>query len=207
MLLGDVGFATHEAANALLKFLEEPPRGVIVILTTTAPGRLLPTIRSRTLEVRFAPLTSAQVCEVLLARGRGRAEAERAASAAGGNLLAALAELSTEDESLRAQVARWFFESVEGGSAVENWATRETLDEGLETIKALARDWIVAGSRSGAALICTDHEERLRKLPPLEARAAAAMLAKIADAQRLARTNLQPELVGNFVRMALTSKP
>ena len=45
VVLGDVAFATHEAANALLKFFEEPPAGVVVLLTTNAPGSLLPTIR------------------------------------------------------------------------------------------------------------------------------------------------------------------
>ena len=37
LLLGDVDFATREAANALLKFLEEPPKGVVMLLTTPAP--------------------------------------------------------------------------------------------------------------------------------------------------------------------------
>ncbi len=65
LLLGDIVFATHEAANALLKFLEEPPRGVVMMLTTPSPGRLLPTIRSRTIEVHFPLLSNAQVREVL----------------------------------------------------------------------------------------------------------------------------------------------
>jgi DNA polymerase III subunit delta' len=44
------------AANALLKTLEEPPAGTVFLLVTHAPGRLLPTIRSRCRMVRFAPL-------------------------------------------------------------------------------------------------------------------------------------------------------
>ena len=65
LLLGDIDFATRAAANALLKFLEEPPRGVVMILTTATPGRLLPTIRSRTVEVRFSLLSKSQVRQVL----------------------------------------------------------------------------------------------------------------------------------------------
>ncbi|MEM8936188.1 MAG: DNA polymerase III subunit delta' [Pseudomonadota bacterium] len=44
----------RNAANALLKVLEEPPRGALLLLLSAAPGRLLPTIRSRcrTLELR-----------------------------------------------------------------------------------------------------------------------------------------------------------
>ena len=133
-------------------------------------------------------------------------EAELAASLSGGSVSRALATLEGEEESLRAQVVRWFFESLGGGSPEDSWATRETLDEGLETIKMLVRDWIVSGS-DGVALVSVDQAERLRTLKPIEPRAAAALLSKLDDAQRLARTNVSPLLVGQFVRMALTSTP
>src|SRR6202012_4948803 len=44
------------AANALLKNLEEPPAGTIFLLASHAPGRLLPTIRSRCRLLRFETL-------------------------------------------------------------------------------------------------------------------------------------------------------
>jgi DNA polymerase III subunit delta' len=44
------------AANALLKNLEEPPAGTTFFLISHAPGRLLPTIRSRCRQLRFTPL-------------------------------------------------------------------------------------------------------------------------------------------------------
>lgn len=47
------------ASNALLKSLEEPPAGTIFILISHAPGRLLPTIRSRCRLLRFEPLDAA----------------------------------------------------------------------------------------------------------------------------------------------------
>lgn len=43
-------------ANALLKGLEEPPAGTVFLLVSHAPGRLLPTIRSRCRVLRFRPL-------------------------------------------------------------------------------------------------------------------------------------------------------
>ena len=48
--------ANPEAANALLKLLEEPPADTTFILTSSEPGALLPTIRSRVVSVRVAPL-------------------------------------------------------------------------------------------------------------------------------------------------------
>jgi DNA polymerase III subunit delta' len=207
LLLGDVAFATHEAANALLKFLEEPPRGVVMLLTTATPGRLLSTIRSRAIEIRFPLLSKTQVGEVLTRMGYGREESDLAASLGGGSATRALAALETEEESLRAQVVRWFFDSIAGKSPQDSWATRETLEDGLETVKTLVRDWIVATGGDGVALVSVDQSERLRGLQPLEGNAAVALLEKLDEAQRLARTNVSPHFVGEFVRMALTKSP
>ena len=49
------------AANALLKNLEEPPADTLFLLVSHAPGRLLPTIRSRCRLLRFAPLDDADM--------------------------------------------------------------------------------------------------------------------------------------------------
>lgn len=54
------------AANALLKSLEEPPVGTFFLLVTHRPGRLLPTIRSRCRTLRFGPLDDATIERVLL---------------------------------------------------------------------------------------------------------------------------------------------
>jgi DNA polymerase III subunit delta' len=56
----------QSSANALLKILEEPPRRALLILTCAAPGRLLPTIRSRCRKLRLDPLP-AEAMERLLA--------------------------------------------------------------------------------------------------------------------------------------------
>jgi DNA polymerase III subunit delta' len=86
IVLSRVGFAPHEgravvcivrgadelttsAANALLKTLEEPPPRTFFFLLTSKPSRLLDTIRSRTLPLRFGPLSDAIVAQLLEARG------------------------------------------------------------------------------------------------------------------------------------------
>jgi DNA polymerase-3 subunit delta' len=56
----------RNAANALLKVLEEPPPRAALLLTCAAPGRLLPTIRSRCRRLRLSPLADAAM-ETLLA--------------------------------------------------------------------------------------------------------------------------------------------
>ena len=50
--------SSPEAANAFLKLLEEPPSDTLLFLTSSRPGALLPTIRSRVLEIRVTPPSS-----------------------------------------------------------------------------------------------------------------------------------------------------
>ena len=52
---------SDQAANAFLKLLEEPPADTTIILTSSEPGALLPTIRSRVVAVRVAPLGDHEV--------------------------------------------------------------------------------------------------------------------------------------------------
>jgi len=173
LLLGDVDFATHHAANALLKFFEEPPRGVVLILTSSTPGRLLPTIRSRVIELRFSG-------KAIRVHG---------------------------DDELRAQTAAWFFSVVNGASPEEGWANRETLDEGLEVLKSLVRDWTataLAGDR--VPLLSPDYAQELRALQRLAPADAIAIITKLDEALRLARTNVSPNMVSELVRMVLTGK-
>jgi DNA polymerase III subunit delta' len=58
-----------EAANALLKTLEEPPPYVVLLLLTDNPSQVLPTISSRCQPVRFDPLPAAELAQRLQSRG------------------------------------------------------------------------------------------------------------------------------------------
>lgn len=57
----------RNAANALLKNLEEPPAGTIFLLISHAPGKLLPTIRSRCRLLRFEAMREPEVAQALRA--------------------------------------------------------------------------------------------------------------------------------------------
>lgn len=74
-----------QAANALLKTLEEPPQGAAMLLLSVAPGRLLPTIRSRCRQMVMPPLPVGDVAS-WLERGADieMTEAREAAEAARG---------------------------------------------------------------------------------------------------------------------------
>jgi len=65
VLIEDAHLMGDESQNALLKSLEEPPRGVIFILITENQNLLLPTIKSRCWEVPFSPLQDNEVDTIL----------------------------------------------------------------------------------------------------------------------------------------------
>ncbi len=72
------------AANALLKSLEEPPQGTIFLLISHAPGRLLPTIRSRCRTLRFDALNQHEMRAALRRALPDIGDAELAALVAAG---------------------------------------------------------------------------------------------------------------------------
>lgn len=65
VLIDSVDDLERSAANALLKNLEEPPAGTVFLLVSHAPGRLLPTIRSRCRTMRFGRLSDAEMQAVV----------------------------------------------------------------------------------------------------------------------------------------------
>jgi DNA polymerase-3 subunit delta' len=67
-----------EAANSLLKVLEEPPERTSLILLTENPHELLPTIRSRALQYRLGALPAAEIEELLAERRPGLKPQQRA---------------------------------------------------------------------------------------------------------------------------------
>lgn len=65
IIVDSVDVMNRAAANAFLKNLEEPPENTLFLLVSHAPGRLLPTIRSRCRLLRFHPLGDEEVRQVL----------------------------------------------------------------------------------------------------------------------------------------------
>ena len=83
----------RNAANALLKILEEPPKKGLLILVSHAPGRLLPTIRSRCRKLALQPLSPDIIATLLAEQAPDVTAADRAilailADGSGGRALA-----------------------------------------------------------------------------------------------------------------------
>src|SRR5579872_6431457 len=101
------------AANALLKMLEEPPANAMLLLLSNTPGRLLPTIRSRCQRLDLRPLDGAAMEKALVQYLPESNTAERASLArlSGGSIGAALT-LATGDGGALAEEAERLIDSA-----------------------------------------------------------------------------------------------
>ena len=90
VIIDDADALITPAQNALLKTLEEPTPSSVFILVTARPDMLLPTVLSRCPQLRFRPLTVADIVSALMTRGRSETEARAVAATAGGSLGQAL---------------------------------------------------------------------------------------------------------------------
>jgi DNA polymerase-3 subunit delta' len=183
-----------QAANAFLKLLEEPPADTTIILTSSEPGALLPTIRSRVVSIRVAPLAEsemrgflrdADIAAALDRAGVVKGVDERVALALGapGVLLAAGARGDAR------QAAAAFLAALEsgrqerisaafslGGSKARGFFS-EVLDALTLLLHQRARDAVERGDRPAA----------LRALEGVDA---------VERAKELAAGNVSPQLLG-----------
>jgi DNA polymerase-3 subunit delta' len=160
----------EEAANTLLKTLEEPSGDCMLILTTSRRDALLPTILSRCQNIRFDPLTETDLMEALIERnGLDRETAGFVARLANGSYTAALGLLAEETLQERAFVPS-FVRHVLGTSVlpliedVERFAAardRVAVERFLSLLLMWFRDAMVM--TRGGRIINVDQEEDLRR--------------------------------------------
>ena len=123
------------AANALLKTLEEPPPGRVIVLIATRAGALPPTVRSRCQQVPFGSLADDEVAEVLRRNGWPAASARQAAALAEGSPGAALARDGRQLQEA-ADAVRALLEALDTGERGASLAFAEAVGDARE--RALA---------------------------------------------------------------------
>ena len=178
VILDNADLLRQEAASALLKTIEEPPPDSLIILVAARPETLLPTIRSRCQEIRFAPLPIGTVKDILQRkRGLSEPDARFLAILSGGRLGLALeadpVALRAERAALLELVSEESLASVSALFAVcESVARSDQAEEAFGWLAGWLRDLMlikVGGDRE--RLINSDgvHElERLAGRLPLE---------------------------------------
>ncbi len=105
-VIADADRMTDEAANTLLKTLEEPPEGTVIALTTSRPSALPATVVSRCQKIPFSRLPADVIEEILLADSRLGFDERRAKAAAALAQGSAGLAVRTQKEGLEAELGK-----------------------------------------------------------------------------------------------------
>src|SRR5215813_2816931 len=124
-LIDRVDRANDQAANSLLKTLEEPPDHLVLIMTAENAYDLLPTIRSRSVPFYFAPLDREEMQAFVHARGLDHPE-RRIALAAGSPGIAVSLDLEAYDKRRAAMLAL-----LKTGAGVAQFSTWAPVSEAI----------------------------------------------------------------------------
>lgn len=196
-LIDRIDRANDQAANSLLKTLEEPPDHLILIMTAENAYDLLPTIRSRAVPFYFAPLSTDEMRQFVRARGLDQPE-KRMALAGGSPGLAVSLDIEAYDKRRAAMLA--LLKVAAGQAPFERWiAHSETMGRGkadrldlyLSVLYGLLRDLLVLRESGGAIR----NQDLRRELEPLADRVSfdwiRAAVGKVDEISGLIRRNIQ----------------
>lgn len=175
----------REAANALLKFIEEPPAKTVWILITNKRAAMLGTILSRCQPLLFAPLSAAHITGLLGKHAPDVADPQRAAQYAGGSISGAL----------RAAEALELLESGEFSSA----AGPAQVAAGLSRSAVAARQ----EAQSVLDVLIRALHEKWTRARDTDRVILQETLAKFEDYKRAIGRNVSPALVLETALMSL----
>lgn len=196
---------TTNAANSLLKFLEEPYAGTVAVLITEQAQQILPTILSRCQLISFTPLSPKNMVEQLVAAGVKPQQAPLIAQLTN-NLEEAL-EISQNDWFAQAQkIVLKLYEVLKKGpleamvTLQENWflhfKEKDQLDRGLDLFLLVFKDllYIQLGKKDQAVYL--DESSRLEQFAlQTSGRRLTDQMAAILEAKRKLHANMNPQLL------------
>jgi DNA polymerase III subunit delta' len=205
-----------EAANSLLKVLEEPPEFATIFLLSENPGELLPTIRSRSMVFPLAALPVEEV-ELYLAEQRPEWKAPQR------SLVARLSEGAIGRARMfdveayvaaRADALAILNSALVGGEHTQLFKItesyragaegREKTEQLLRTLYSLLRDLMFLGSQSPELVHNTDIQNQLAKLAEsADFEWIAAASDRLAEVERGMRRNLLRSLSLDSLSLAL----
>lgn len=203
--------SSQEAANALLKLLEEPPPSTLLILTSSEPGLLLPTIRSRTMPLHLPPLGSDRVAQFLVEVGEVSSDdARRAARLGRGSIGRALGFLPNGGDPGPLEVLRTqAFELLSAASDTDASAVyRKSLELGstrsrglmplFELVEDALRDLSATAADTPEGLINEDRRvllERIRDGRDIHPLTVTRAFRHLEEAKELVAGNVNPQLI------------
>ncbi len=202
-IVDDADKLNQSAANAFLQTLEEPSTQSILILISSRPDLLLPTIRSRCQRISFSPLPIDTMGRLLKEKFRDMddEQARLLSVLSGGRLGYALGDNLINQREQCFSIFRQMLENFEE----EPWEDKEAMEDWFEWSQLLLRDMAVySATGQEVFLMNTDHAEYIK---------AVSRDAGLKDILKLARElynikrrlafNLNKQLTYNFVSLLL----
>ncbi len=208
----------EEAANSLLKLLEEPPFYSYIILVTSNIFLIVPTIQSRCQLLGFSPISREDIEKELLKKGYETEKAKVLALLARGNLKKAL-DMEWDEISNKRKQAWMLLISIVNKERVSPWiknytfkrrnSIKEDIEQMMEILSSFCRDLILLKERGDVYLLMNpDYKEHIKKEEEkLDINQSLDWLRKIdytiSGLNRNLNTNL---LVSSFLSYFLGSK-
>jgi DNA polymerase-3 subunit delta' len=201
IIIDDADAMNPSAANSLLKTLEEPAAGNHLVLCTSAPERLLVTIRSRSQRVRFRVLAEDALLRIAAAHGLDAARAQVAVALADGSASRMLTAANADDGAAWEAVARLraavtapgISPALDAASALAgDKENKEALPPIIALLARLYRDALV--SAAGAPELAL-FAERARDLAALGPVTLSRALASVVEAEAGLVANVNPTLL------------
>lgn len=204
-----------EAANSVLKLLEEPPAYAVFVLITSNLSAMLPTILSRCQLITFQPLPQPILVQALIERGTPADQAASLALLSAGSLSRAIALASDPSATARQGEVRGLLEKLtsldEGDllAVAEAWEKdKDALHEYLDLLVLCLRDAIVwAATSSPQRLLAPEHTTLMSTLSArygLEG--LTAMLLRVEEARRQLKRNANARLVLDVLLLTLADR-
>ena len=199
IIVDDADALNASAANSLLKTLEEPAARNHLVLCTSAPDRLLPTIRSRAQRVRFRALSEEALLRIAAAHAIEPGRAQVAVALADGSAARMLEAASADDgaaakwdavASLRAAVAApGITPSLDvAGALASDKENKDALPPIVALLARLYRDALVTSAGAPELALFADRASELAALEPGRLLRALGAIVE-ADAALLANVN------------------
>jgi DNA polymerase-3 subunit delta' len=201
--------ASEEAANALLKILEEPPPATTFVLTAAEPEALLPTMRSRLLPVRLRPFAEGEVARFLADRTDADPATVRLAARLGrGSIGRALSFLPADDgaspaETLRRTARDWLEAALDERPARRYGAAhgqrpvgaRGEFGDALDFLGLWLRDLAAVAAGAEELVVDVDAVDRLRGLARrVRTERIPGAITRVEAARDEGRINANPQL-------------
>lgn len=220
-LVDDADKLNDSSANALLKVLEEPPHTSYLVLITSRPAMLLPTIRSRCQMIRFSPLTASEI-EAHLLRNKiaGAAEALTGARVARGSLGRAVGGGFDTFIGQRAAMLKVLEALAAGDERIQLLRSSEELNAApvkdeyesrLDILETLIRDaWMLSLHAPEESIVNNDLLPQLESISKrLDRRRPAGWILQIEEMREQLIVNINRKAATDalFLTMAAASAP